>query len=138
MSNRPTKPAQKHHTTPAGYLRRFYEPGSETLYRYENGTDMIVTRSHRSFGWVRHYHTITTGDGTRDSEVVEKYVNATFEGPGYAALEKVEARQPLTEDDRFALAQFIGFLAVRVPKAKEGVAESVGQTVADMLSMLAS
>jgi hypothetical protein len=108
---------RQNHYTPQGYLRGWSSDGSH-VWAYR----LLVPRpDYPEWEWralksvASHQDLYTSVRAGRDSDEFEQWLNEEIENPASAALDKVRADQPLTQDDWRRLAYYVAALDIRTP-----------------------
>lgn len=122
---------ERQHFVSQGFLRGFSAPDGKTnkfiwLYRKLPGTPPKRV-SVKSVAWQSFYYEQETGDGTKDTDTVEARFANTIDRIAPGAIRSLVAIPgsvvSLTEENRGALAFFLGISLTRVPSFREPIRE---------------
>jgi Protein of unknown function (DUF4238) len=122
---------ERQHFVSQGFLRGFSAPDEKTdkfiwMYRKIPGTRPKRV-SVKSVAWQSFYYEQETADGARDTDTVEARFANTIDRIVPAAIRSLDAIPgsvvSLTEENRGALAFFLGVSLTRVPSFREPIRE---------------
>jgi len=124
----------KHHFVPAFYLKGFAESVHDSLvWVYGKGSNKIFCDKPENVGLEKHYHTLASPDGTKDTNTIDDYFCHVWEGPTAKIIESIKAGNFPAGDDRRFLASFLGLSFTRSPNHRanvERVVTHLAKTVA--------
>lgn len=113
-----------HHYVPRAYLEGFTAPpGTRQLYVYQKGSQEVVRTTPDRVGYEKRFYSFTRDDGTRDSSSVEIYLRDMIDGPGNAVLQKIRARQAITDEERTVFSEYLAAMLKRVPRHRAKILE---------------
>jgi hypothetical protein len=120
---------QRHHYVPQGYLRGFAaeEDSSRSfVWVYAKAPGRAPRKkSVRSIAWAPAYYAQENPDGTEDADTFETHLAKTIDNTIPQILRSIAPQVGqcvgLSEDDKGALAFFVGFSLTRVPSFRDGI-----------------
>jgi len=116
--------SRRHHIVPRFYLEGFTGT-SGALWQYDKTNPANVRKvSPISAGVIRDYNRINAANPDAYEELLA--LTESFAAP---VVRKIQKREPLTADERYALALFVAFLKYRSPGYVESARESQEQTM---------
>jgi len=128
---------ERHHFLPRFYLEGFIDPNNKPyLWVYEKGNPDIVKASPVDVAVQKHYYSITTEKGMRDSETFEDFF-ATLESDVAPLFVKLENKQSLNDDERKLVSLFLAFMMTRVPNFRNNIEETHSEIVKQVTMWLA-
>ena len=120
------KQPRRHHYVPQFYLAGFTATGTSngTLHVFDREQQKSWPSTPRATAHARDYHAVDLGSG-QDPMFVEKTM-AVCEGKWATVLKAVVESRTLPQDDSLGdLLAFVAFLAVRVPRIRNQVADFI-------------
>ncbi len=109
------KPAKRQHYLARFHLRNFADPlFSDNLRCYDLKTHRWEHRTTHGVGWFRHLLTMIDESGNR-TDAFDQFLKLNVEDPAAPALRKMATGDPVTQDERSAIAMFIALTAARSP-----------------------
>jgi hypothetical protein len=118
-------PAKRHHYLPRFFLERFCRDGLVSVYDRE--TDEFRRQQPLNTAVIKDYYAFKTEEHDKNLEVEE--LLSRIESGARPVLQKVDACEELSREDREHLALFVGFLAARVPDFERSFSELVDKAV---------
>jgi hypothetical protein len=118
-------PPKRHHYIPKFFLERFCRDGM--LWVYDRESNEFRHQSPVNTAVIGDYYAAVGEEGGKNLDA--ENLLSRIETAARPVLEKVDAGQELTSEDRQWLAVFIGFLGARVPDFEKMFAELVDHGV---------
>jgi hypothetical protein len=121
--------AVRHHFVPQGFLRGFAAEDASSrnfVWVYDKSAGRVPRRkSVRSVAWAPAYYAQEREDGSEDLGTLEAGLATTIDNRVPVILQAIEAKAgqtiSLSEDDKGALAFFVGLSLTRVPSFRDGM-----------------
>lgn len=121
--------ATRHHFVPQGYLRGFAttdDDSSSFVWVYDKNPGRVPRKkSVRSIAWAPAYYAQEKPDGSPDLDSVETTLAQTIDNEIPQLLRRIVLRVghsvAMTEEDKGALALFVGLSLTRVPSFRDGI-----------------
>lgn len=130
-------PVKAHHYVPRHYLLGFTtSPAEPLLYVYQKGRQDVFRTTPDRVGYEKHFYTVTKEDGTRDSASKETWLADEIDGPGHSVLNKIRARQTLTEADKAVFSNYLSVMLKRVPRHRAKLYEVFPEVRAQLAQQL--
>ena len=129
---------KRHHYNPRFYLEGFADPHNEPyIWVYEKGNPNIIKATSRNIAVKKHYYSVATSEGEKDSEVFE---NALSELEGRAApiFQKIRNHESLNGQERSLFSIFLAFTMTRVPSHRENIERATAESIKKMEMILAA
>lgn len=109
MSNRP----KRHHHLAQTIQRNFLEKGRDKLWWYSRERDAYEERTTYGIAHARHTYTFSAING--DVRYTLEHALSKVENAAGPAFKKLEKAEELTQEERNAVAEFVGFQYLRTP-----------------------
>lgn len=121
--------AIRHHFVPQGYLRGFAatdDASANFVWVYDKRVGRAPSKkSVRSIAWAPAYYAQEKDDGSEDLDSMETSLARSIDNEIPQLLERIKPKVgwpvALTEEDRGALAFFVGLSLTRVPSFRDGI-----------------
>ncbi len=123
------KRAKYHHYIPRFYLFRFCR--EEMFWLFDRERNVYRHQSPIRTAAENEYYSFDLENGEKTSEVED--LLAEIEGPVNPILEKLEARNPITDVEKSNLATFIALLKTRTPDFRS-ITHEIGEILVNKLS----
>jgi hypothetical protein len=136
--------AVRHHYVPQGFLRGFAidgEPSRSFVWVYDKGQSRTPRKkSVRSIAWAPAYYAQEREDGTTDLDTLETSLATTIDNRIPVILQNIRPhvgrKVEVSDDDKGALAFFLGLSLTRVPSFRDGMNDFHSQVAKVTLSQL--
>lgn len=110
----------KHHYVPQFLLKRWADPGGKVqVISVRNGQVVSKARAPEYTGYENQLYALVANAVGLAEDVLERKVFAPIDSDAASVLEKLEARDPITEGDHIAWTFFLSSLRVRQPDVLE-------------------
>lgn len=113
---------RRHHFLPQFYLKGFTGDDG-LLWVYDRERDEFRKQQPKDSAVQKDYYTYTDKDGVKHFDIEQML--SMVEGEASGPLAKLDAGDPISEDERSWVAQFIAFLMLRTPETEKRVNEMV-------------
>jgi len=110
---------KRHHYIPEFFLKEFTE--NNKFYVYDRKLDKYTIQTPTNTTCIKYYYRVK-GDYNFGKNMVEKLFSQ-IESRTKPVIEKIKNQQPLSDQDRYDLTNFISFLKTRVPFFEKTVNE---------------
>ncbi|MBP7527333.1 MAG: DUF4238 domain-containing protein [Syntrophorhabdaceae bacterium] len=108
---------KRHHYLPQFYLEGFCRDGY--LWVFDRETSEFRRQTPVNTAIQKHYYTVEDKDGKKDTSI-EAFLSE-IEGASKPVIQKIEAKEQISDDDKYAMSVFIAFLMHRVPDFEKSV-----------------
>jgi len=102
---------KRHHYLPESYLKRFTR--QKALWVYDVETKQLRPQTPHDTGAIGYFNALEDKDGNR-SFVIEEALSE-IEGATVQVMQRIEAREKLSDEDRHTLAHFVALQMLRGP-----------------------
>jgi uncharacterized protein DUF4238 len=117
-----------HHLVPKEYLRGFTTTSNaEQIWVYEKGGRPPYITNIRNTAVETHFYSIPDDAGEMDT-TLETQLNQDVEIPANPIIAKIRAGQPITPDEKLALAGYMSVLLKRGNKTRDRVTRNAPET----------
>ncbi|MCH8029436.1 MAG: DUF4238 domain-containing protein [Candidatus Dadabacteria bacterium] len=116
---------KRHHYLPQFYLEGFCRDGY--LWVFDSENEEYRRQTPKNTAVEKDFYTVVNKDGEKNNEI-EKILS-NVESWAKPVIHKIEAREPLSQDDRDLLSLFISFIKHRVPDFENFVNEFYEKTI---------
>lgn len=115
---------KRHHYLPEFYLKGFTR--DDLLWVFDRNTAEYRRQPPRNTAVIGHYYTTSTESGEKDYSI-EKHLSQ-IEGEAKPTIEKLDAGEKISAEERVGLAYFLALLLSRTPKHAREI-EEIGDAV---------
>src|ERR1700722_2360769 len=113
ISHSMTPPPKRHPFLPQFYLSYFTD-SKNLLWEFDRETKEYTQKGPRGSGWAKHYYRYKGKDGKMHTDIESGLFNHIETGakPG---IDKIDAGQPISEEEMGMVSLFAAFQHTRVP-----------------------
>ena len=126
---------KRQHHLAQGIQRNFLAKGATKLWWYSRVDNRYEERTTRGIGHARHTYTFTAVPGSERYAIEDAL--AKVEDLGIPALRKLEQRESITQAERNAIAELVGFQFIRTPSRISFLSEFLNVGSSQLVSKLA-
>lgn len=107
------------------YIPRFYLSGFASVLRkgqlcvYEKGSQNCFFASPENVAHEKYFYAYEDDDGTRDTQVVEKWLANTIENPANPIINKIRLRQSISPEEKLTLSVYMNVMLKRTPAHRQ-------------------
>jgi hypothetical protein len=130
------KPKKRHHYIPVFYLNGFIN-STGTMWVYDKEDKGMFESTPDGIAYEKHYFTVKTEDGKKDSEIIENYV-ATLESEFSKVLSKILTNKPLSNEDKTNFAWFVASMMTRTPNFRNNIQKATSEMIQHVTLFMAS
>lgn len=125
---------KRHHYLPQFYLEGFCRDGY--LWVFDREANQLRRQTPVNTAIQRHYYTVEDKEGKRNTSI-EGFLSE-IEGASKPVIQKIAAKEEISDDDKYVLAIFIAFLMHRVPDFEKSVNKIAEHMIKDMANVMFS
>jgi len=129
-------PKKRHHYIPVFYLKGFTNSNG-AMCVYDKEDVGLFESSPEGIAFEKHYFTITTPEGKKDSETAENLM-AGLEAEFSKVLNKILTNEPLSDEDKVNFAWFVASMMTRTPNFRNNIQKSTSEMIQHLTLFMAS
>lgn len=119
------------------YQRNFADPvGTENIFCFRRSYQRWVSKSSKGIGWLRDLYT-TTDEEDVETDEFEDFLQFIENHVAPVLRKQGEDPQPLSSDERYAIAYFTALLISRSPRCIDFAGKVAGRAVIDAFNSVA-